>query len=63
MWHANIETTMDIYTEVTKSKKKEAIENLYISLMYFMKESLKLGTTSSIIKSCDYNKFAFYSTE
>ena len=28
MGHANIETTMDIYAEVTNSKKKEAIERL-----------------------------------
>ncbi len=29
MGHANIETTMDIYAEVTDAKKKEAIENLF----------------------------------
>ena len=28
MGHANIETTLDIYAEVTESKKQEAIENL-----------------------------------
>lgn len=28
MGHANIETTMDIYAEVTDIRKKEAIENL-----------------------------------
>lgn len=35
MGHANIETTMDIYAEVTDSKKKEAIENLSHSLDVF----------------------------
>jgi site-specific recombinase XerD len=28
MGHASIETTMDIYAEVTESKKQESIENL-----------------------------------
>ncbi len=35
MGHANIETTMDIYAEVTDAKKKEAIENLSHSLDIF----------------------------
>ena len=35
MGHANIETTMDIYAEVTDDKKKEAIENLSHSLDIF----------------------------
>lgn len=35
MGHANIETTMDIYAEVTESKKKEAIENLSHKLDVF----------------------------
>ena len=35
MGHANIETTMDIYAEVTDSKKKEAIENLSRKLDVF----------------------------
>lgn len=35
MGHANIETTMDIYAEVTDLKKKEAIENLSHSLDVF----------------------------
>ncbi len=39
MGHANIETTMDIYAEVTDAKKKEAIENLHTILIYFRRES------------------------
>lgn len=35
MGHANIETTMDIYAEVTDLKKKEAIENLSQKLDVF----------------------------
>lgn len=35
MGHANIETTMDIYAEVTESKKHEAIENLSRKLDIF----------------------------
>ena len=35
MGHASIETTMDIYTEVTDSKKQEAIENLARNLDVF----------------------------
>ena len=35
MGHANIETTMDIYAEVTDAKKKEAIENLSHNLDIF----------------------------
>jgi site-specific recombinase XerD len=35
MGHANIETTLDIYAEVSYSKKKEAIENLSHSLDVF----------------------------
>lgn len=35
MGHANIETTMDIYAEVTDMKKTEAIENLSHSLDVF----------------------------
>lgn len=35
MGHASIETTMDIYTEVTDSKKQEAIENLAKNLDVF----------------------------
>lgn len=35
MGHANIETTMDIYAEVTDVKKKEAIENLSHNLDIF----------------------------
>ena len=35
MGHANIETTMDIYAEVTDTRKKEAIENLSHSLDIF----------------------------
>lgn len=35
MGHANIETTMDIYAEVTNSKKKEAIEKLSHNLNIF----------------------------
>ena len=39
MGHANIETTMDIYAEVTDAKKKEAIENLSHNLDIFQGES------------------------
>ena len=35
MGHANIETTMDIYAEVTDAKKQEAIENLAHKLDVF----------------------------
>ena len=35
MGHANIETTMDIYAEVTESKKQESIENLARNLNVF----------------------------
>lgn len=35
MGHANIETTMDIYAEVTDAKKKEAIENLSPIIRYY----------------------------
>ena len=35
MGHANIETTLDIYAEVTESKKQEAIENLAHKLDVF----------------------------
>ena len=35
MGHANIETTMDIYAEVTDAKKKESIENLSHNLDIF----------------------------
>ncbi len=35
MGHANIETTMDIYAEVTDAKKQEAIENLAYKLDVF----------------------------
>ena len=35
MGHANIETTMDIYAEVTDAKKREAIENLSHNLDIF----------------------------
>ncbi len=35
MGHANIETTMDIYAEVTDAKKKEAMENLSHNLDIF----------------------------
>ena len=35
MGHVNIETTMDIYVEVTDAKKKEAIENLSHNLDIF----------------------------
>ena len=35
MGHANIETTLDIYAEVTESKKQEAIENLAHKLDIF----------------------------
>lgn len=35
MGHANIETTMDIYAEVTYTKKQEAIQNLAHNLDVF----------------------------
>ena len=35
MGHANIETTMDIYAEVTDMKKQEAIQNLSRNLDVF----------------------------
>ena len=35
MGHANIETTLDIYAEVTDMKKTEAIENLSRNLHIF----------------------------
>ena len=35
MGHANIETTMDIYAEVTDTKKQEAIQNLAHNLDVF----------------------------
>ena len=40
MGHANIETTLDIYAEVTDMKKTEAIESLSRNLHIFRKESL-----------------------
>ena len=42
MGHANIETTMDIYAEVTDTKKQEAIQNLAHKLDVF-KERVLLG--------------------
>lgn len=35
MGHANIETTMDIYAEVTDTKKQEVIQNLAHNLDVF----------------------------
>ena len=35
MGHANIETTLDIYAEVTDMKKTEAFENLSRNLHIF----------------------------
>ena len=35
MGHADINTTMDIYAEVTEMKKKEAMENLSKNLRIF----------------------------
>ena len=35
MGHASIETTMDIYAEVTDMTKKEAIDNLSANLDVF----------------------------
>jgi integrase len=35
MGHSDITTTMNIYAEVTDSKKKEAIENLSMKLDVF----------------------------
>lgn len=39
MGHANIETTLDIYAEVTDMKKTEAIEDLSRNLHIFRKGS------------------------
>ena len=40
MGHANIETTLDIYAEVTDMKKTEAIENLSRNLHIFQERVL-----------------------
>lgn len=34
MGHASIETTMDIYAEVTEMTKKEALDNLSANLIF-----------------------------
>ena len=40
MGHANIETTLDIYAEVTDMKKTEAFENLSRNLHIFQERVL-----------------------
>lgn len=39
MGHADIQTTMDVYAEVTESKKMESMENLSKNMKIFRKES------------------------
>lgn len=39
MGHADINTTMNIYAEVTESKKRESIEHLSKNMKIFRKES------------------------
>lgn len=39
MGHANIETTMDIYAEVTDAKKKKQSKTYHTILIYFRRES------------------------
>ena len=55
MGHANIETTMDIYAEVTDAKKQEAIENLAHKLNVFQ-ERVQLGLTESTTNCVPYDK-------
>ncbi|MBR5578333.1 MAG: tyrosine-type recombinase/integrase, partial [Lachnospiraceae bacterium] len=39
MGHADIQTTMDVYAEVTERKKKESMDNLSKNMNIFRKES------------------------
>ena len=55
MGHANIETTMDIYAEVTDAKKQEAIENLAHKLDVFQ-ERVRLGLTEGTTTCVPYDK-------
>ena len=58
MGHANIETTMDIYAEVTDMKKTEAIEKLSHKLDVFQEKFFR--NFSCTTKKCgiqqNYNK-------
>ena len=39
MGHADIQTTMDVYAEVTERKKRESMDNLSKNMSIFRKES------------------------
>ena len=67
MGHANIETTMDIYAEVTDAKKKEAIENLSHNLDIFQGRVLKIECVNYNYKIIDlllsYYEFCLHGNE
>ena len=60
MGHANIETTMDIYAEVTDTKKQEAIQKFSTQFRCILGKS-PAWTDESTTKMCairqEYDKF------
>ena len=51
MGHANIETTMDIYAEVTEKKKKQSMDNLAHTIDVLLGKSLEnlVSTTNCML--------------
>ena len=59
MGYVDINTTMDIYAEVTETKKREAMENLSKNMKIFQERVQEKGFTHFATKKQICNDFGF----